>query len=233
MNGANASFWRQVVWVVRKDLIVELRGGEALFVTLPFGALALLLVPMAVGTDAPLLMRIGPGMLWVVVLLFGMLVTVRSSAIDPPSTRTLLRLSGLDPAAAFLGRAIASAGLLLIVIGVLTPVMVVLYASPPVSDSSYANLSSLGLLAIAGAAGIALIGSLAASLVSGVRAGSALASLLVVPLAIPVVLATTQGTDLALSGRSNMAWLLLLVAMDLAVAIAGVLVSGPLDDTVG
>ena len=51
------------------------------------------------------------------------------------------------------------------------------------------------------------------------------------PLSIPVLLATTQGTDLVLSGRSIMPWLLLLIAMDLAVAIAGVLLAGPLDDT--
>ncbi len=58
----------------------------------------------------------------------------------------------------------------------------------------------------------------------------ALAPLLVAPLSVPVLFATTRGTDLALSGRSIVRWLLLLMAMDLAVAVAGVLTAGTLDD---
>ena len=76
-----------------------------------------------------------------------------------------------------------------------------------------------------------MIGALAGGLVSGLRTRTALAPLLVAPLSIPVLLATTAGTDLVLSGRSNIRWLLLLVAMDLAIAIVGVLLAGPLHDT--
>ena len=86
-------------------------------------------------------------------------------------------------------------------------------------------------LAVAAAIGVALIGSLAGALVSGLRTRNALAPLLVAPLSVPVLFATTQGTDLLLAGRSIIPWLLLLVAMDLALAIVGVLVAGPLEDT--
>ena len=37
---------------------------------IPFGMVALLVVPMAIGIDTPLLDRIGPGLFWVVLLLF-------------------------------------------------------------------------------------------------------------------------------------------------------------------
>lgn len=223
-----SGFWGQVGWVIRKDIRVELRGGEAFLITAPFGALALLLVPMALGTETTLLRQIGPGMLWVVVLLFGMLVTVRTTSIDTPQIRTLLTLNGLDPAASFVGRSVASALLLLALLVVLTPVMVVLYASPRIVGWVW-----LAALAIAAAVGLGLLGSFAGSLVAGLRSRTALAPLLVAPLAVPVLLAATQGTDLALAGRSIMAWLLLLVAMDLALAIAGVLLAAPLDETAG
>ena len=121
-------FWRQVEWVIRKDLRVELRGGETLWMATPFAALALLLAPLALGTDTALLRRIGPGMLWLVVLLFGMTVTLRPASLESRPVRDLLTLNGLDPAAGFAGRSLASAVLLLGVTLVLTPVMIVLYA---------------------------------------------------------------------------------------------------------
>ncbi len=220
------SLWSQMRWVVRKDLMIELRSGEALLITIPFGALALLVIPLAVGTDSRLLSAIGPGMLWVVVLLFGMLVTFRATSLDSGPLRDLTTLAGLDPAAAFLGRALASAVLLLALVVTLTPVMIVLYAPPAIT-----GWPSLVGLAVAGAVGLAMIGALAGALVSGLRTRTALAPLLVAPLSIPVLLAATAGTDLVLSGRSNIRWLLLLVAMDLAIAIVGVLLAGPLHDT--
>ena len=228
MERTPLGFWGQVAWVVRKDLRIELRSGEALLITVPFGALALMMIPMAVGTDTPLLRRLGPGMLWLVVLLFGMMVTFRANSLDTTPIRSLLALSGLDPAAAFIGRALASGGLLLALTVILTPVMIVLYA-----PDSIAGWGWLMLLAITAALAIALIGTFAGALVAGLRTRTALAPLLVAPLSLPVLLATTQGTDLALEGRSIMPWLLLLVAMNLAVAIAGVLLVGPLDDTAG
>ena len=69
-------FWHQVTAVVNRDLLRERRRGDVLWVTIPFGAIALLLIPLAVGTDATLLREIGPGMYWVIVMLFGVLVSV-------------------------------------------------------------------------------------------------------------------------------------------------------------
>ena len=74
--------WRQALEIARKDLRTEMRSGEVLMITVPFGAAALMLIPLAIGVDAALLDRVGPGMYWSVILLFGVLVTVRQSAAD-------------------------------------------------------------------------------------------------------------------------------------------------------
>jgi len=95
----------QALEIAGKDLRLELRAGEALLVTAPFGAVALLLVPLAVGTDVPMLRSVGSGMYWVIVLLFGVLVTLRQSAVDTPPQAALLRLAGIHPAVAAAGRA--------------------------------------------------------------------------------------------------------------------------------
>jgi len=56
-----SGFWRQAMAVARKDLTMERRTGEVLLVTAPFGAVALLLIPLAVGTEgADLMPQLGP-----------------------------------------------------------------------------------------------------------------------------------------------------------------------------
>ncbi|MCY4622167.1 MAG: heme exporter protein CcmB [bacterium] len=219
------AFWKQVGWVFAKDLRVEVRGGVTLRMATPFAALALLLAPLATGADTALLRRIGPGMLWLVVILFGMTVTLRSGAESGP-VRDLLTLSGLDPAACFLGRSLASAVLLFGVTLVLVPLMIVLYA--PEGSPGWGWLA---LLAIAGVMALGLLGSLVATLVTGLRASTSLGPLLAIPPAVPVLLATARGTDSALSQRGSLSWLLLLVAMNLALVIVGVLLAGPMDET--
>ena len=219
-------FWAQVGWALRKDLRVELRGGETLWAVTPFAALALLVAPLALGTDTALLRRIGPGMLWFVVLLFGMTVTLRPASMETRAVRDLLTLSGLDPAAGFVGGSLASTVLLFGVTTILTPVMIVLYAPAGVADWWW-----LVPLAAAGALALGLLGTLIRTLVTGLRTRTSLAPLLAVPPALPVLLATTQGTESVIARRSSISWLLLLVAMDLALVVVGVLLAGRLDDT--
>ena len=84
-------------------------------------------MPLAVGTDIPLLRRIGPGLFWVVVMLFGVLISVRRTSAETPAQRDVLALLGADAGAVFTGRVISTTAMLLafeLVIGV---VAVLLY----------------------------------------------------------------------------------------------------------
>jgi heme exporter protein B len=216
---------RQALEVAAKDLRVEVRSGEALPVIVPFGAAALLLVPIAVGADLPLLRQAGWGMFWVVVLLFGTLVTVRGSAVDDPAQRDLLALLGVDPAARFAGQTLASALLLVAFQVLLAPVAVALY------NPGVAGWWWLGPTVPLVAVGLAALGTLAGTLTAGLPARGTLAPLLVLPLSVPLLLAGTQVAAGAASGRNPMVWLLLLLATDLAVLAAGVLAAGSLEET--
>lgn len=217
----------QILAVIRKDLLVEGRAGEVLLVTIPFGALALLMFPLAIGSDLAMLRQIGPGIFWVVVLLFGVLVTLRSTVTDPPACRDLLLLNGVEPAAIYLGRATASAALLFVFELVLAPVAIVFY-----SPSDLRGWPWLIIVAALVAIGLALLGTLAATLSIGLRSRTAVAPLLVAPLAAPVLLAATESTDLLRTGQSIIRWILLLVAMDLALIMVGMVVAGPLEESV-
>lgn len=214
----------QLTEIVRKDLRLEARAGEALLVTLPFGAVALMLVPLAVGTDIPLLRDIGTGLYWVVVLLFGVLVTMRQSAVDGPSQRALLQLCGVDPGVRVLGRTVANAALLLTVEVLLAPVAVALY-DPDLSGWPWL-LPILPLVAV----GLAALGALADGLSDGLVERVTVGPLLVVPLSLPLLLGATQSMEATRYGRSPWPWSVLVVTVDLVVVAAATLSARSLEE---
>lgn len=205
---------RQCVELAGKDLQLEVRTGEALLVTAPFGAVALLLVPIAVGAETPLLRQVGPGVYWVVVLLFGVLVTLRQSAVDGPAQLSLLRLCGVNSAVRLAGHAVASAVLLLLFELMLVPVVIVLY--DPNLDGWQWLVPVIPLVAT----GLAVLGTFADALAQGLAGRTALAPLLVVPLALPLLLSATQVSEAARYGRQPWAWLLLAGTVDLIAVLA-------------
>ncbi len=218
-------FWLQVRAVVDRDLLRERRRGDMLWITIPFGTIALLLVPLAIGTDAVLLREIGPGMYWVIVMLFGVLVSVGRSSMETLPQQDASALLGLDPAAGFVGRTVSSAILLMIFESVVGVVAVGLY------DISI--IGPLWLLAtmLIVAIGLALLGTLTGAIVNSSSAGTALVPLLVAPLSVPLLLGATQTYDGLLGGYGIVSWVLLMVAVVLVVAIIGVVSSRPLQET--
>jgi heme exporter protein B len=218
-------FARQAAAIARRDLQRERRVGEVAWVTVPFAAVALLLVPLAIGTDQPTLERIGPGLFWAVVLLFGVLIAVRRSAVETPAQRDLTALLGIDPAAGFAGQALASGLLLLGFELSVGAVAVALY------NIDLARWPWMIVVLPCAAAGLALLGTLATSITHSLNTGPALVPLLVAPLAVPLLLAATQALDSLRPGDSILPWVLLMVAAVLALAIAGVLAARPLQET--
>ncbi len=219
------SFLQQVKTIIKRDLLRERRSGEVLWVTLPFGAIALLLVPLAIGTDAPTLQRIGPGMFWVIVMLFGVLIAIRHTSAEVQAQRDVVILTGLDPAAIFVGRATASFLLLVVFQVTLGLVTVVLYN---VALTGWVVLPVVFFLA---ASGLALLGTLAAGIVSTGRSANALVPLLVAPLSVPLLLGATQALEAVRFGNTSLPWLLLMAIVGLLLLVAGVLSARPLQET--
>lgn len=132
----------QFLALTHLHLVTERRSGEALLVVAPSGAIALLLLPMAVGTDTPLLRQVGLGFYWLVVLLFGVLLTMRHASEDGPGPRDLLAQCGVDPAVRPAARVVGDAVLLFSFEMLLVPVAVALF-DPPTSGWPWAVLSLL------------------------------------------------------------------------------------------
>ncbi|MGB9357887.1 MAG: heme exporter protein CcmB [Acidimicrobiia bacterium] len=217
-------FWPQVTAVAGRDLLRERRQGDVLWIIIPFGAIALLLVPLAIGTDAVLLREIGPGMYWVIVMLFGVLVAVGKASSETVPQQDASSLLGLDPAAGFVGRA-ASATLLLLIFEVVVGIVAVgLY------DISVIGVPWLLATLLIVAIGLALLGTLTGSIVNSTSTGTALVPLLVAPLSVPLLLGATQAYEGLRLGHSIVSWVLLMVAVVLVVAIIGVLTARPLQE---
>ncbi len=218
------SFFAQVSAVAERDLRRERKRGDLIWVTIPFGAVALLLVPMAIGVDTPTIQRIGPGIFWVTVMLFGVLIALSTASRDTPAQRDAAALLGLDPAADYLGRAVTTALLVLgyeIVVGA---VAILLY------DIEIVGIPWLIATLLIVAAGLGLLGSLVATLVAAHSAGAALVPLLVAPLSVPLLLGATQTHEGLTQGAGILPWMLLMVAVALVAAIVGVATARPLQE---
>ncbi len=220
------TFRHQALVILRRDLRIEGRTGEALLITLPFGLAALFLIPLALPLDTELLSRIGPGMFWAVTLLFGMFITFRQSAGESPAQHEQLRMLGVDPAARYTGRVIASTLLLVVFEVVLAPTTILLFAPEPLDGWLWAIP-----LALLVAVGLALIGTLVSDMTASLRGRSTLAPLLVAPLSIPLLVPAAQGLESIRTNNGILVPALFMVLVVLALAVIGVMTAQPLEET--
>ncbi len=217
---------RQAREVARVDLVVEGRVGETLRVILPFSVAALLVLPLASGPNLSLLRQVGIPVFWTLGVLFGLQIALRQTANDTTVRRDLQTMAGLDPAARFLGRT-ASAFLLLLAF-----MTVLLIATVGLYDIEVApgDMGALALAMVLFSYGLAALATIAGEIAAGLRTRGALASLIVAPMSIPLVLGASQTAAAIGQGAGILSWSLLLVATDVALTVVGVAVAGPLEE---
>ena len=210
--------------IARHDLLVERRAKETLTVVVPFGLAALIALPMAIGIDLPLISRIGPAAYWSTSLLFGMQIAWRNTVADTGPNRDLITLLGVSPVSRFWGRAIASA-VLLVAFMFLLGVAAILLFSPQIPLTPW-----MLLIVLLFATGLAIVATLAADITSGLSGRSPLASVLVVPLALPLLVGAAQAVESLSRGSGILPWLLMLAAVEIVLAVAGTLAAKPLEE---
>ena len=171
--------------ILHRDLGLLLLGGRKGGTVLPllFFLSVAMLFPFAVGPDATLLGRTGGGVIWVAALLAAILPLDR--LVEPDLEQGFFdqwAMRGITEEWIIAVRMLAhwlSFG---------PPLML---ASVPAAallglDGAKLRLVELGLLA--GTPGLAALGVTVAALTAGLRGGAALAGLLVIPLAVPLLI---------------------------------------------
>jgi heme exporter protein B len=217
--------WRDAVLVATKDLRVEARSRVATNQVLPFSLLVLVLFAFALEPDRGVLRTAAAGLFWVAVLLATVLAVSRSAALEAgDGGRDALRLSGLDPAGVFLGKAGAVAVQLVALELVLGLGVVVLY------DIELTGVGTLAVTAVVATLGLAAAGTLYGAVAAGVR--ETLLPLLLLPVVAPVLLAATRASEAALgtgvAGIDVGQWLGLLATFAVVYLGVGVVAFGPL-----
>ena len=198
--------------LLRRDVALMLGGagrGATMLPVLFFIAVAMLF-PFAVGPAPELLARTGGGVIWVAALLASILPLDRLLARDVErGVFDQLALRGVADEVVIAVRLLAhwlSFG---------PPLMLAAIPAAALLGLEPATLRTVELGLLAGTPGLAAIGLIIAALTVGMRSGAALAGLLLIPLAVPLLvfgagaLSTGGAGGLALTGAIS----LLLVAI--------------------
>lgn len=217
--------WHDAVLVAGKDLRVEARSRVATNQIAPFAFLVLMLFAFALDADHSVLVKTAAGLFWVAVLFCAVLAVQRSAAIEAADgARDQMRLSGLDPAGIFLGKAAAVAVQLSALEVILGIGVVVLY------DAPLHGAVLVVATCVTATLGLAAAGTLYGSLAAGLKVRETLLPLLLLPVAAPVLLAATRATQAAIDGvpGEGAGWLRLLVVFAVIYLTFGVVAFGSL-----
>ena len=190
----------QLAQLLRRDLGLLLLGGRRGGTVLPllFFLSVAMLFPFAIGPDGQLLARTGGGVIWVAALLAAILPLDR--LIEPD-----IELGFFDQWAL---RGIAEEWIAMVRVlahwlSFGPPLMLAAVPAAALLGLDGATLRTVELGLLAGTPGLAALGVTVAALTAGLRGGAALAGLLVIPLAVPLLI--FGAGSLATGGESGIA----------------------------
>ncbi len=176
----------------RRDLLLAWKRPGDVLNPLFFFAMVCTLFPLAVGPTAEQLEFSGPGVLWVAALL-AVLLSLNSLFLGDHEDGSLdqMLVSPQPLPVLVLGKVIAHwliSGLPLVIF---SPVLAMTYRMPT------EIVGVLMVTLLLGSVSLSLIGSIGAALTVGLHKGTALLSLLVLPLAMPILLLGANTVSLA------------------------------------
>jgi len=200
----------------RRDLRLAMRRWEQIADPLIFFLMVTTLFPLALSPELSQLRDSAPGVLWVAALLSSLLAAdslLKADAAD--GTLEQYMLSGQPLTALLLAKTAAHwmlSGLPLVAIA---PLVATALGAP--AGALITIMAGL----LMGTVTLSLLGAIGAALTVGLRRGHLLLSLLVLPLAMPLLIFGARSTALAIAGGSAAAPLYLVAAlMVLALTLA-------------
>lgn len=198
---------RGLTSIVRRDLLLAWKRPGDVLNPLFFFAMVSALFPLAMGPNAEQLSIISPGVLWVAALL-AVLLSLNSlylSDFEDGSLEQILLSPQPLPLLA-LGKCLAHwlvSGLPLVMV---SPIVAMTFRMPS------GTIAVLMLSLLFGTISLSLLGSIGAALTVGLNRGNALLSLLILPLAMPVLIFGARTVSLAAAGDSVAAGIYFLAA---------------------
>lgn len=184
-----------MIALVKRDLALAWKRPGDVLNPLFFFAMVATLFPLAVGPASEQLQFSGPGVLWVAALL-STLLSLNSLFLSDHEDGSLeqILVSPLPLPALALSKSVAhwlTSGLPLVVV------------SPLIAMTYQMSVTVTGVLMVTlllGTISLSLLGSIGAALTVGLHRGTALLSLLILPLAMPVLIFGARTVSLVASG---------------------------------
>ena len=217
------SFFDKVWAIVVKDVAAELRTRELVSAMLVFSLLALLIFSFALDMRGRVARAAAPGVFWATVAFAGTLGLSRSMAREQ-HTGCIdgLLLAPVDRSAIFFGKAVGNLVFMIVVEVILLPLCSALFD---------VSLLQPGVLLVAGlgTVGYAAVGTLLAAIAVNTRAREVMLPVLLLPLAIPVLIAAVRATGGLVQGWALPevgGWVRLLVVYDLVIVAVSMLTFG-------
>jgi heme exporter protein B len=194
--------------VVRRDLRLAIRRKPDVLTALFFFVIVVSLFPLGMGPESSTLRQIAPGVLWVAALLATMLSLNRLFERDhADGTLEQMVLSPAPLGMLVVGKVTAHWLLSGLPLTLLAPLLALQFDLPS------ASLPVLAMSLAIGTPVLSLIGAIGAGLTLGVRGGSVLVSLLVLPLYVPVLIFGAGAVEAHASGLGAAPHLSLLAAV--------------------
>ena len=194
--------------VLARDLRLAFRKREQVVQPLVFFAVVTTLFPLATTADLARLRETAPGVLWVAALLSALLALeflFRDDSHD--GTLEQYALSGQSLTWLIFAKTAAHWLLTGVPLALVAP-----FVAGALGTSMQASPGIILTLAI-GSLALSLVGSVGAALTLGIKRGGVLLSVLVLPLAVPILIFGARATQLAVTGEDYTAPLELLAAI--------------------
>tara|TARA_Y100000031_G_scaffold138170_1_gene163863 strand:+ start:52 stop:729 length:678 start_codon:yes stop_codon:yes gene_type:complete len=182
--------FRQIVILIWKDLLIDLRRRENLLSMLLFALLILLVFHFSMGRQTAIFIGLLPGVVWVVFLLSGVL-GLSKSFLQEMETSCIggLLMSPTDRSILFLGKMLATTLFLLISQILFIPLCLILY------EIEVSNWIEFGLVLLTGTLGFSSLGTLLSVMTASLRGREMLLPILLFPLVVPNLLSLVHLTD--------------------------------------
>ncbi len=206
----NTIFFEHVWAILAKDIRYELRSKQTWTSMGMFALLVLVIFNFAFDLHVDNKSAVAPGALWVAFIFASLLGLGRTIAAErEQGSMDRLLLCPVDRKAIYLAKLLGN----LLFIGVVELIALPVYAAlfdVPLFVGVLIPIVLLGTL------GIAIIGTLFATMAAATRARELLLPILVFPLIVPIVIAAVRATEALLAPTTNEPpWLGLIIAFDI------------------
>ncbi len=201
--------------LVGRDLRIALRDGGAIGIALGFYLIVVAIVPIGLGPDLNLLSRIGPGLLWVALLLSALLSVDRIFHNDhEDGTLEVIALGPLPLELVVAAKALAHWLSTAVPLVLLAPLLGLLLN---LELGAYPAVVATMLI---GSPAVSFLGAVGGALTLGLRRGGLLVAMLILPLFVPVLIFGVASVDRMTSALgSPVQPLLILAAYALATVV--------------